>query len=564
MEDDVKMTPVSGLLYSQIGYDLGCPMRAMFRSTERDALPPDARFAVRDVASGDDVLTGPAAYWGELWGSHWWAADFSALDREGEYRVALRAGEREIVASETFRVGPHLLWEETIRAVALEQMEERARLARNGKGWKDCGTAWREVNSHTTTIIALCDLWNLGYEWMGEDDLRRLAAQVIVGCDYVVTCQDRARDVGLDKGAIVHEMPNHEVVIPGDLAQSTVALAYASRLLYEQDRERSVDYLKRAERAFLYLTERCRPYGPDGFSAWNHGAPEGYRPRGWMTRDLLMMTWGAVELWAAGRPRYRDVAVKLARRVMRRQVRRDAPEGEYYGHFYGFGDRAFTEKANTHHHVGHDTGATFPHYIQPLIEMARRWPDHPEAGRWRQAVHDFAYGYFLPACRANPFYLLPVGYFAGQGLLTFCGPWHGFNTTYGFAAALAAELELLSGDVAFRQIATGNIQWIAGLHAGVTRESLAGCFFWKDDIPEGAALPYSQIYGVGQRWVGNWTGIHGSVANGFCTNPQFQLVVEPTVENDSPRLYTDEDWIPHAAGWLSALVKLRQTQWFHR
>jgi hypothetical protein len=555
-------TSLSGFLYSQIGYDLGCPMWAIFRSTARDHLPADARFVVHDAGSGDEALAGPVGYWGELWGSHWWAADFSALGRPGEYRLAIRSGEAEAAASEPFRVGAHFLWDETIRAVALEQLEERTRLARNGQGWKDCGSAWREVNSHATTVIGLCDLWNLGYEWLGEDDLTRLAAQVMVGCDYIAACQDRAEAVGLGKGAIVHEMPNHQVVIPGDQAQSIVALAYASRLLYEMDRQRSVDYLKRAERAFRFFTKRCRPYGPEGFSVWNHGAPEGYRPRGWMTRDLLMMAWGAVELWAAGRPLYREAAVKLARRVMRRQVRRDAPEGEFYGHFYAFGDRVFTEKANTHHHVGHDTGSTFPHYIQPLIEMARRWPDHPDAARWQQVVHDFAYGYLLPACRANPFHLLPEGYFAGQGLLTFCGPWHGINTSYGFAAALAAELELLTGDAAFRQIATGNIQWIAGLNAGITRESLAGSLFWKEDIPEGVAVPYSQISGVGRRWVGNWTGIRGTIPNGFSANPQFQLVVEPTVETDGPRLYTDEDWIPHAAGWLSALVKLRQTQWF--
>ncbi len=508
---------VSGLLYSQIGYDLGCPMRAVMRGATSDA-----RWVLRRAATDEVVLEGPVVYWGELWHSHWWVADFSALMEAGEYRIGLASVGKEIAATEPFRVGPHLLWDETIQAVALDQLEERARLARNGQGWKDCGTAWREVNSHATTIIALCDLWNLGYEWLSAEDIRRLAAQVIVGCDYIAACQDRARDVGLGRGAIVHEMPNHETVIPGDLAQSVVALAQASRLLYETDRRRSVDYLKRAERAFRYLM-RSRPYGPAGFSAMNHGAPPDYRPRSWMTRDLLMMTWGAVELWIAGRPDYRDTAVKLARKVMRRQVRRDAPEGELYGHFYAFRDRVFTEKANTHHHVGHDTGATFPHYITPLVEMARRWPDHPDAPRWRQTISDFAYGYLLPACRANPFYLLPEGYFAGQGLLTFCGPWHGFNTTYGFAAALAAELELFLGDGDFRQIATGNIQWIAGLHAGVTRESLDGCFFWHDEIPEGVALPYSQILGVGRRWTGGWTAIRGTIVNGFCTNPQFQL-----------------------------------------
>jgi hypothetical protein len=69
---------------------------------------------------------------------------------------------------------------------------------------------------------------------------------------------------------------------------------------------------------------------------------------------------------------------------------------------------------------------------------------------------------------------------------------------------------------------------------------------------------------VGRRWTGNWTGIRGTVPNGFDVNPQFQLVVEPTKENDEPLLYTDEDWIPHGAGFLAGLTALRGRKRFER
>jgi hypothetical protein len=212
--------------------------------------------------------------------------------------------------------------------------------------------------------------------------------------------------------------------------------------------------------------------------------------------------------------------------------------------------------------VGHDTGSIFPHYLVPFMEMLTRWYDHPDAAQWREAIQKFAYGYFLPACRQNPFYLLPEGYFAGQGLLTFCGPWHGINASLLFGATLAARLEMFTGDRSFRQIATGNIQWIAGLNAGITREAMQGCVIWKEDIEPGIALPYSQIQGVGQRSISSWTGIPGTIVNGFSTNPQFQLVVEPSVENDGPWLYTDEDWIPHSGGWVSAISQMRLLKFF--
>jgi len=200
----------------------------------------------------------------------------------------------------------------------------------------------------------------------------------------------------------------------------------------------------------------------------------------------------------------------------------------------------------------------FSHYLLPLIELVRQLPDHPDAPGWRQAIHDYAYGYFLPACQANPFNLLPQGYYTGQGLLTFGGPWHGFNVCYGYAAALAAQLESFLGDRQFRSIAVGNLQWIAGLNSGMTAEAFDGSVMWQEQLAPGVAVPYSHIQGIGRNAVQTWSKIPGSIGNGFSTNRQFHLDVEPTSENDGPWRYADEDWIPHAGGWVSGLAYLRQ------
>ena len=106
--------------------------------------------------------------------------------------------------------------------------------------------------------------------------------------------------------------------------------------------------------------------------------------------------------------------------------------------------------------------------------------------------------------------------------------------------------------------AVGNLQRICGLNAGITQGSLDGCVVWKAKVPEGHAVPYSQIYSVGRRW----TGILGTVPNGFSVNPQFRLVVEPTREKDEPLLFTDEDWIPHGAGFVAGLTALRNRKRF--
>jgi hypothetical protein len=519
-------------------------------------------FTLREAANGEAVLAKPLQRWGECWGSAWWIADFSELTCPGEFTITLEGGGSPEACS-PFKVGEFLLWNETILPVGIEQFERRAELARFGNGWKDCGTDWREVGSHTGALIGLTDLLNIGYEWLGRENTLRLMRQIQHGCDFLVMCQQRAADLGWPVGSVVHEIPNYPMLILQDVGQFVVALSRASRHLYELDAPRSLDYLRRAASAYEFLTRQGRPSNLPNFSARLHGAPEGYLPGSLMTGDLLMMVWGALELAKSGRAEYLDEAVFHTREILRRQVRQAAPEGEFYGHFYAFADCRFSEKAFTHHHVGHDTSMMFNHYIVALIELCKHLPDHPEAPAWRQAVRDFAYGYFLPACRKNPFLLLPQGYYAGQGLLTFGGPWHGFNVCYGYAAALAVQLEWFLADRQFREIAVGNLQWIAGLNSGITAASFEGAMKWREAIPGGEAVPYSFIRGVGLRSVNTWSQIHGSIGSGFCTNRQFQLEVEPTLANDIPLRYSDEDWIPHAGGWVSGLTYLRQAMdWF--
>ena len=544
----------TGLLVSQIGYDLHAPMRGLYRGE----LPDGTTFRLQDADSGEFLLQKPLVHWGQCWQSDWWIADFSELSRAGEFTLTLEADGHTPVTCPPFKVAEYLLWEATVEDVAIGQFERRAEQARYGKGWKDCGADWREVGSHTGALIGLLDLFYWGHSWLGSEKTQRLAAQIMHGCDYIVACQQRASDLGAPTGAIAHELPNDALYIPQDQGQSVVALAIASRLIYELDPERSLDYLNRAVQAYEYFTRECRPTGMPNFSTLLHGAPDGYVPRSFMTGDLMLMVWGGIELARSGRPAYLDEAVYRAREVLRRQVPKNHPEGEFYGHFYTFEDSQFTEKAFIHHHIGHDTSVMFNHYIVPLMELCQRLPEHPDVARWRQAVHDFAYGYFLPACCQNPFFLLPQGYYAGQGLLTFGGPWHGFNVCYGYAAALAVQFEYFFDDHQFREIAVGNMQWIAGLNSGMTADSFEGSVMWAEDIPAGEAVPYSFIHGIGRNAVDTWTKIPGSIGNGYCTNRQFHMEVEPTVEHDIPLRYSDEDWIPHAGGWACGLVYLRQ------
>ncbi len=563
------MPDATGFLYSQIGYDLQATKRALVRGGA-GFLSDAAELAVLDASDHQERLVTPLAYWGEAWGSHWWRADFSALAEGGEYVLEFRDG-RVLHRSEPVPVGSNVLWDRTIDAVAFYQLAERAALARNGLGFKDCGHHWRESSSHTPLVIGLCDLLEVGFQHLSASRVEELKANLVRGCDYLGRCQDAASELGLGDGALVHEFPSVLHVIPGTVGQAAVAFSRAGRLLLETHRAKGLEYLDRGKRALRYLMEASVPFR-DGFHAAGHGADEGFVPPGeWQTRELVMLCWAAVELWLAGSKPHQRIAADFARSIMARQVTAEdaegaglpgLPEGGLWGHFRTYGGAEFTEKANTHHHWGADTGAVFPHYLYPIGLMARLWGYHEDAPRWKACLENFRDGYLIPACRANPFGILPMGFWKGEGLLAFSGPWHGCNVTLGFASALASELKFFVGGEELEEIATANLQWIAGLNAGVTEDSFASCLKYKETIGAGVALPVSMVHGVGLRSAECWTGIRGTVMNGFSNNPQFQHSVRPCRELDGPRHFTDEDWIPHAGGLIAALAWQREVRFF--
>ncbi len=112
---------------------------------------------------------------------------------------------------------------------------------------------------------------------------------------------------------------------------------------------------------------------------------------------------------------------------------------------------------------------------------------------------------------------------------------------------------------AFSPIAVGNLQWIAGLNARLSVELFEeGSVLWREQLPAGKAMPYSFTHGIGNTNVRTWSGIFGSIGSGLSTNRQFQMAAEPTAENDIPCRYSHEDRIPHAGGFVSDHVHLRQ------
>ena len=551
-------SPIHGLLYSQIGYDINASIRVIVRSTDRAYLSSIARCRVQTIANTPSTFDEPLVYWGDIWGSHWWVADFTGKLNAGEYQLQVIDQSEILLHGDGLRVGPNLLWDRTWEHVSYEQLKRRAIIAKVKPGWYDAGVLWEESNSHSAMLLGLFDLLEHGQNQFSPEQLQRLLTQARGGCDYLLLTAERATKLGHAPGAMVLDMLElQHMVMMADVSKASVALARGARLLPGD----TDTYLNASMKALRWVLDTSKPAGADGFGARAHGVAQSFiPPNEHRTSDLMMCCWAAVELTQAGQPDMQEQSINLAQALLSRQVPQDKAEDGLYGHFYTYKTGDLTEKAWTHsgayHPNGADNGQTFPQYVMPIIQMLRLWPDHPQADTWHEAMHNYAYGFFLPACRLSPFYILPLGYYPKEGWLHFAGLWHGMNAVYGLAAALGLEFDSLFDDPDFRDIATGNLQWIAGLNAGMTNESIRAATMWSTDIPDEIALPHSFVQGIGNRSAGCWMNIRGSIANGFGCGEQFKLDVQPTRLNDGPFALHDEDWITHGGGWLCGLSRL--------
>jgi len=558
---------VSGLLFSQIGYELGLPVRVVVRLPKKEMLQGETVCKLIPISEGKSYET-ELKYHSEIWKSHWWVAEFKDIVESGEWDIEVENGNKCVFADTGLQIGENILWEKTIEYASVDMLERRLHFTKVGAGWQDAGTLWVESPAQSAMIIALTELLELTPERFDQQFKDRIYKQITVGADYLILTQTKATELGFPKGSFSHDLLGHEKdIIPSDAIKAVVALCRAARFLPENLAVKKKVYLESAESAIQWLTTNAMPMGDYGYVKMQRGIPEStVIPKDeWLTRDLLMLCQASLELYKSGNKNAKKLALDYARKIIARQITKEDSRNGFYGHFQEFDSLKHAEPSWIHGIVpsekgtqfGADMGGIYPNYLIPVIELLQLFPENEEAGKWKQCLTDFTFGYLIPACEANPFYLVPQGIFDGEGPVWFCGTFHGTNAVYGYTAALALELGKLLNETKLKEIAYANLQWLAGLNGGITLENVKqGCVIFSTDIPDGAALPASMMCGVGNRWAGTWFQTRGVICNGFSTGKQFVYDTEPKKVNDGPLSLTDEDWIPHSAAWLTGLIRL--------
>ncbi|MGK7395488.1 MAG: hypothetical protein ACNS62_13005 [Candidatus Cyclobacteriaceae bacterium M3_2C_046] len=552
---------VAGLLFSQVGYEPGQPVRVILRLPRKELVSSSPVCKLIPV-DNDNAYRVNFKYWGDLWKSHWWIAEFTDIAVSGEWNIQVLSDEQLVFEDQGLKVGSHILWNETVPYSSVDMLERRKHFTKVGAGWQDAGTLWVESPAQSAMIIALTELIEKKADQFDQDFLNRIYTQITIGSEYLVMTQQKATELGYAQGAMSHDLLGHENdILPHDVVKAVIALYRSARFLPEQYQEQKEVYQRSADLSFDWLVNQASPMGDLGMSKRQRGLPrEAEIPSDeWMTRELVSLCWASLEKWHNGDENAKQQCLDYAQKVMDRQIPETAAENGYYGHFYEYTSASHSEKSWCHGIVdnkfGADIGGIYPNYLMPLVEMLALWPEHEDAAQWQSTLANFARGYLIPVCDQNPFKIVPLGIFGQEGPIWFAGPFHGTNTIYGYTAALALELARLLDEPELKDIAYSNLQWLAGLNAGITNENLKQAVVYSTDVPAGAALPASMICNIGDRWAGTWFNTRGVICNGFSAGTQFQFDIDPTRENDGPFSFTDEDWIPHSAAWLTGLIR---------
>jgi hypothetical protein len=557
-----------GLLFSQLGYEIGWPIRLILRAPDKHHFQADTTCRL-SPCNARQSYEASCDYWGEVWGLHWWLIEFNDIRETGTWNIEILQDEKVLISDREILVEAGCLWNKTVHLASADMLERRSHFTKVGAGWQDAGALWVESPAQSAMIISLTEIVEHSPFKPDKSLEDRIFKQITVGADYLVMTQKKAQEMGYDEGSFTHDLHGNErFVLPNDANKACLALFRAARLLPDLYAEKRKIYAESGLKAFRWLTSKAKPVGIQGLEPTQRGLPSNTSiPEDeWPTRDLLMMCWAGFEKWRLDKQDdSKAKCVEYAHKVMMRQITKENAQMGFYGHFREFDSLPHSESSWVHGikyieegtEFGADIGGFYPNYLVPIIEMLETWPGHEDANKWNKMLLDFAEGFLKPACRANPFHIVPLGIFEGEGPIWFCGTFHGSNAIYGYTAALAMELSRLFEDDELRKIAYGNLQWISGLNSGITLENMQmGCVIYSADLQEGIALPVSMICQIGQRWAGTWFQTRGVICNGFTNGEQFKYDIPVKKQNDAPLSFTDEDWIPHSAGWITGIIRL--------
>lgn len=324
-----------GLLFSQVGYETGYPVKIIIRAPSENLLTGEV-LCLLLPGNREKEYQSKFSYWGEIWKSHWWIAEFHDIDEEGEWRIEIWNGKQVIMRDTGLKTGKNILWDQTVELASADMLERRVHFTKVGAGWQDAGTLWVESPAQSAMVLALEELLEMAPERISSELTERIQKQITVGCDYLVMLEKKARELGFPPGSTSHDLLGHEKdVLPNDAVKAAIALTKSLRLLPESFGTKKAEYKTTASVIYNWLITQAKPVGDLGLSRFQRGLPEdGLIPHDeWQTRDLVSLLWASLEQWKTNNSAAKERAVYYAREIMSRQIAKENSEAGYFGHF---------------------------------------------------------------------------------------------------------------------------------------------------------------------------------------------------------------------------------------
>jgi hypothetical protein len=191
-----------------------------------------------------------------------------------------------------------------------------------------------------------------------------------------------------------------------------------------------------------------------------------------------------------------------------------------------------------------------------LLTLARQYPKHANAGRWREAVRLHLEEYVLPMAAHSAYEIVPFGVFNGTPTDEFYRPlagsltyryfmpvrkrfwWLGMTSHLENYALLLAEAAQAFGNVRYRDLAYRQLEWVMGANP------FGACLM----TGEGSRNPYPH-----SRYVGL---IPGGIMNGIAGNMKDAPILDTSNGFD---WRTTEYWSPHNAFYIWTLSVLERS-----
>jgi hypothetical protein len=172
---------IKGLLFSQLGYEIGLPVRIIIRLPEKDMVGAAAT-CILTSSSGKTIST-PCQYWGSIWDAHWWIAEFDKIQEEDTWSIHVMDSGKTMYTDEGLKTAHRTLWNQTAVLSSVDMLERRAHFTKVGAGWQDAGALWVESPAQSGMIICLEDRGEKSTERFDLTYFERLEKQITGGCD---------------------------------------------------------------------------------------------------------------------------------------------------------------------------------------------------------------------------------------------------------------------------------------------------------------------------------------------------------------------------------------------